>query len=94
MFDVHCTIKERDMTMPARVREEAPSDELGFLLRRAEQESVAAIRSINSQASERHDAMAYAYSARAVTMLGRSGAGTTATGAKGQADSSRSGCSR
>ncbi|MEO6198602.1 MAG: hypothetical protein ABIO68_01505 [Sphingomicrobium sp.] len=61
------------MTMPIRVRDEAPADKLDYLLRRAEQESIAAIRSINPQASQRHDAMAHAYSAEAVTMLGRMG---------------------
>jgi len=45
-------------------------EELEFLLRRAEQESIAAIRSPSPQASERHDAMAHAYSALAVTTLG------------------------
>ena len=44
-------------------------EELDFLLRRAEQESIAAIRSPNPHASERHDAMAQAYSALAVTIL-------------------------
>lgn len=73
--------------IPTRSRDEAAADKLDFLLRRAEQESIAAIRSINPQASERHDAMAHAYSAQAVLMLGRSGA------ADGQADSNRSGCS-
>jgi hypothetical protein len=46
------------------------SEQIDYLLRRAEQESIAAIRSTNSIASERHDAMAHAYSALAVTMLG------------------------
>ena len=41
------------------------------MLRRAEQESIAAIRSINPEAAERHDIMAHAYSVQAVTMLGR-----------------------
>jgi hypothetical protein len=52
---------------------QASDDELEFLLRRAEQESIAAIRSPSPQASERHDAMAQAYSALAVTILGSNG---------------------
>lgn len=45
------------------------SEQLDYWLRRAEQESIAAIRSINSIASERHDAMAAAYSALAKSLL-------------------------
>jgi hypothetical protein len=59
------------MISPSPGRVEDPADRLDYLLRRAEQESIAAIRSINSEASQRHDAMAHAYSAQAVTMLGR-----------------------
>jgi hypothetical protein len=47
--------------------------ELEFLLRRAEQESIAAIRSPSPEASDRHDEMAQAYSALAVTILGSNG---------------------
>lgn len=47
------------------------TEELDFLLRRAEQESIAAIRSINAEAAERHDAMAHAYSAMAIMMIDR-----------------------
>ena len=50
------------------------SEQLDYWLRRAEQESIAAIRSMNSIASQRHDSMALAYSALAVTMLGGDGA--------------------
>lgn len=46
------------------------SEQLDYWLRRAEQESIAAIRSTNSVASQRHDAMAQAYSALARTILG------------------------
>jgi hypothetical protein len=46
------------------------SEQLDYWLRRAEQESIAAIRSTNSIASQRHDAMAQAYSAMARTILG------------------------
>lgn len=46
------------------------SEQIDYWLRRAEQESIAAIRSTNTIASQRHDAMAQAYSALAVTMLG------------------------
>ena len=48
------------------------SEQLDYWLRRAEQESIAAIRSTNSTASQRHDAMAQAYSALARTILGTS----------------------
>lgn len=48
------------------------SEQIDYWLRRAEQESIAAIRSVNSVASQRHDAMAQAYSALAVSMLGSS----------------------
>ncbi len=45
------------------------TEQLDYWLRRAEQESIAAIRSPNQIASARHDAMAQAYSALARTML-------------------------
>lgn len=45
------------------------SEQLDYWLRRAEQESIAAIRSTNNIASERHDAMALAYSALAKSLL-------------------------
>ena len=47
------------------------TEELDFLLRRAEQELIAAIRSINAEVAERHDAMAHAYSAMAIMMIDR-----------------------
>ena len=46
------------------------SEQLDYWLRRAEQESIAAIRSTDRTASQRHDAMAQAYSALAQTILG------------------------
>lgn len=54
------------------------SEQLDYWLRRAEQESIAAIRSTNSTASQRHDAMAQAYSALARTMLGTGRGGQSA----------------
>ncbi len=45
------------------------ADELSYLLRRAEQESIEAIRSTHPTASERHAQMASTYSARARTLL-------------------------
>lgn len=51
-------------------RPENPAERIDFLLRRAEQEAIAAIRSINPTVAERHDIMAHAYSAKVVTMLG------------------------
>ena len=45
------------------------AQQLDYWLRRAEQESIAAIRAANPTASERHDAMAQAYSALARSLL-------------------------
>lgn len=45
------------------------SEQLDYWLRRAEQESIAAIRSTNLVVAQRHDAMAQAYSAMARTLL-------------------------
>jgi hypothetical protein len=59
------------MISPSHDRREDPADRLDYLLRRAEQESIAAIRSINPEAAERHDIMAHAYSEQALTMLGQ-----------------------
>ena len=67
--------KEELMFSPSHVRHEDPAYHLDYLLRRAEQESIAAIRSINPVAAERHDIMAHAYSAQALTMLGQMNAG-------------------
>ena len=58
------------MISPSHRRHEDPADRLDYLLRRAEQESIAAIRSINPEAAQRHDIMAHAYSAQVLTMLG------------------------
>lgn len=43
---------------------------LNYLLRRAEQESIAAIRSIDLRASEPHARMACLYTAQAMSLLG------------------------
>lgn len=53
------------------------SDQLGFLLRRAEQESIAAIRSLDAPASDCHRVMATAYSLQAVRLLAANGAADT-----------------
>jgi len=45
------------------------SEQLDYWLRRAEQESIAAIRSPHAVAAERHIAMAEAYSALARSLL-------------------------
>ncbi|MEO6256657.1 MAG: hypothetical protein ABIO69_07600 [Sphingomicrobium sp.] len=45
------------------------ADEISFLLRRAEQESIEAIRSIHPVASNRHQQMAVSYSERARALL-------------------------
>lgn len=49
--------------------DDALSEQLDYLLRRAEQESIAAIRSPNLIAAERHNAIAQAYSAQALMIL-------------------------
>lgn len=45
-------------------------EQLDYLLRRAEQESIAAIRTVDARAAEPHAQMAFAYSARALSLLG------------------------
>ena len=59
------------MTAPTPVHRTDPSDQLDYWLRRAEQESIAAIRATNAVAAERHDAMAHTYSTLALMMLDR-----------------------
>ena len=54
------------------------TEQLDYWLRRAEQESIAAIRSTSTAASQRHDAMAHAYSALARTMLNSGSGGQSA----------------
>lgn len=49
-------------------------EQLDYLLRRAEQESVAAIRSVDPRAAELHAHMASEYSAKAMALLGGQGA--------------------
>ena len=61
------------MTAPTPVHRYDPSDQLEYWLRRAEQESIAAIRATSAAAAERHDAMAFAYSGQALAMLRRDG---------------------
>ena len=51
------------------------SEQLEYWLRRAEQESIAAIRSADSVVAQRHDAMAQAYSALATSILSERPAG-------------------
>lgn len=48
----------------------AGRDELDYLLRRAEQESIAAIRSADPRAAGPHEHMATRYSAQALELLG------------------------
>lgn len=45
------------------------AEQLDYWLRRAEQESIAAIRTTNEVAAQRHGAMALAYSALAKSLL-------------------------
>ena len=53
----------------ARALDFERSEQLDYWLRRAEDESIAAIRSTNQVVAQRHDAMAQAYSAMARTLL-------------------------
>ena len=46
-------------------------EQLEYLLRRAEEESIAAIRSVDPRASAPHAQMASAYSAQAMALLAR-----------------------
>lgn len=57
------------MIVPASPHHPDRSEQLAYWLRRAEQESVAAIRSANPQASSSHARMAEAYSAMATSLL-------------------------
>jgi hypothetical protein len=57
------------MNMVDKPRASEQSEQLDYWLRRAEQESIAAIRSTNAVAAQRHDAMAQAYAARARSLL-------------------------
>lgn len=57
------------MFVPNQPRQYDRSEQLDYWLRRAEQESIAAIRSTDSIAAQRHDSMAQAYSALAMTIL-------------------------
>ena len=61
------------MFIPASSQPQPSPEELDYLLRRAEEESIAAIRSVNAEVLARHDAMAFAYSSQALTMLGQLG---------------------
>ncbi|MGH6658105.1 MAG: hypothetical protein ACREBK_06615 [Sphingomicrobium sp.] len=59
----------------------APSsgpEQLDYVLRRAEQESIAAIRSPDPRAARQHEAMSFAYSARALSLLGDFSSATAA----------------
>ena len=51
------------------------SEQIEYWLRRAEQESIAAIRAPNAQASQSHSMMAEAYSAMATNLLSDAPAG-------------------
>ena len=65
------------MTCPNAGYRDAPEVELEFLLRRAEQEAIAAVRSIDPRASERHGAMASEYSRQVLHLLGRTDPAST-----------------
>lgn len=54
---------------PIRPLADGTGAALGYLLRRAEQELIAAIRSIDPRASALHDEMASVYSARARMLM-------------------------
>lgn len=57
------------MFMPSTSHQLDRSEQLAYWLRRAEQESIAAIRSATPQASSSHARMAQAYSAMATSLL-------------------------
>ena len=57
------------MFIPHQQHHYERSEELEYWLRRAEQESIAAIRSSDTVVAQRHDAMAQAYSALATSIL-------------------------
>ena len=57
------------MFVPNQPRQYDRSEQLDYWLRRAEQESIAAIRSTDHIAAQRHDSMAQAYSALAMSIL-------------------------
>ncbi len=60
------------MNQPQTDQNAAPAPEqLEYLLRRAEQESIAAVRSVDPRAAEPHAHMASIYSAQAMALLGR-----------------------
>lgn len=62
------SLRENMMSAPDQP---APvSEQLDYLLRRAEQESIAAIRTVDERASDPHSQMACAYTVRALTLLG------------------------
>ncbi len=63
------------MFIPHRQHDYERSEQLEYWLRRAEQESIAAIRSADSVVAQRHDAMAQAYSALATSILAERPAG-------------------
>jgi hypothetical protein len=57
------------MFVPSIPRNYERVERLDYLLRRAEQETIAAIRSANPRAAASHERMAAAYSAQATSML-------------------------
>ena len=57
------------MIVPPSSHQPDRSEQLAYWLRRAEQESIAAIRSANPQASSSHARMAQAYTAMATSLL-------------------------
>ena len=63
------------MTVTAQPGTQSAPEQLDYLLRRAEQESIAAIRSGDPRVADPHAQMASVYSARARSLLGgRAGA--------------------
>lgn len=60
---------DEKMPVPDAPYDHQRSQQIDYWLRRAEQESIAAIRSTSAIAAQRHDTMAQAYSARARSLL-------------------------
>ena len=59
------------MNQPETDQASSP-EQLDYLLRRAEQETIAAISAMDARAAELHQQMAGAYSAQATALLGES----------------------
>jgi hypothetical protein len=69
--DRHVFPKERAVMVSPTPHQYDRSQQLAYLLRRAEQEAIAAIRSASPHAAASHQRMADAYSVEATNLLAR-----------------------